>query len=627
MSTPTSSSSFALAKVLPSSVTAWMADRPHAVDTIMLFVAFQIAYAATNPSIQWQYMAIYGLGLLLVTKVAHSPLEFFKGGIADTATDRSSYAILAGSTFISWIFAKSIQNASILGARYGILGGFAYGTWYIAFLSVGVVCYYLRTNQGYTSLQEAIFERYGSIASISYSLAVLFRLYQEIWSNSLVVASFYGDYNTASWWIAALLSTFIPFVYVSLGGLRSSLISDVIQALLAVILLVTVLGVIGKQVNELSDECEVAGRGDCNLFQWDTNVGVATNTLEGGWDLAIVGLIQGLFSYPFFDPVLTDRAFLASPKTMLRAFLTGGVISFLFIFFFGFIGIFGNLAATVDETIDPALLTGISTGIPADVARYLGTGVFTITNIIFMTTSISTLDSAFASTAKLFAELRTFFWKWKPEKLANVTDQHVALGRFAIRFIALLGTLPLLQDPSALDATTVSGTVVLGLGPPIMALLFLPREPNSYYPLAFLSSFWLGALLGLLFQLSNENPNALDWQHLTVGEGSYAKLLWFNLVGSVATLGAFVVFFGLEKYVLSKVVPLYAWHAQVLEVHEGKSVHGMGNDELSHKLDRSNEDHDKELESIDSSSEEVASGGSAGEEDNDTSTKLEADKV
>ncbi|EEC43005.1 predicted protein [Phaeodactylum tricornutum CCAP 1055/1] len=564
MSTPTSSSSFALAKVLPSSVTAWMADRPHAVDTIMLFVAFQIAYAATNPSIQWQYMAIYGLGLLLVTKVAHSPLEFFKGGIADTATDRSSYAILAGSTFISWIFAKSIQNASILGARYGILGGFAYGTWYIAFLSVGVVCYYLRTNQGYTSLQEAIFER----------LAVLFRLYQEIWSNSLVVASFYGDYNTASWWIAALLSTFIPFVYVSLGGLRSSLISDVIQALLAVILLVTVLGVIGKQVNELSDECEVAGRGDCNLFQWDTNVGVATNTLEGGWDLAIVGLIQGLFSYPFFDPVLTDRAFLASPKTMLRAFLTGGVISFLFIFFFGFIGIFGNLAATVDETIDPALLTGISTGIPADVARYLGTGVFTITNIIFMTTSISTLDSAFASTAKLFAELRTFFWKWKPEKLANVTDQHVALGRFAIRFIALLGTLPLLQDPSALDATTVS-----------------------------------------------------DWQHLTVGEGSYAKLLWFNLVGSVATLGAFVVFFGLEKYVLSKVVPLYAWHAQVLEVHEGKSVHGMGNDELSHKLDRSNEDHDKELESIDSSSEEVASGGSAGEEDNDTSTKLEADKV
>lgn len=27
--------------------------------------------------------------------------------------------------------------------------------------------------------------------------------------------------------------------------------------------------------------------------------------------------VQGILSYPFFDPVLTDRAFLAHPQTML----------------------------------------------------------------------------------------------------------------------------------------------------------------------------------------------------------------------------------------------------------------------------------------------------------------------
>ena len=52
-------------------------------------------------------------------------------------------------------------------------------------------------------------------------------------------------------------------------------------------------------------------------------------------------------SYPFFDPVLTDRAFLAKPSTMLGAFLLGGFVAALFIFFFGFVGIYGSAVATL----------------------------------------------------------------------------------------------------------------------------------------------------------------------------------------------------------------------------------------------------------------------------------------
>ena len=57
--------------------------------------------------------------------------------------------------------------------------------------------------------------------------------------------------------------------------------------------------------------------------------------------------LQGCFSYPFFDPVLTDRAFLAKPSTMLGAFLLGGFIAAIFIFFFGFVGIYGSAVATL----------------------------------------------------------------------------------------------------------------------------------------------------------------------------------------------------------------------------------------------------------------------------------------
>ena len=69
------------------------------------------------------------------------------------------------------------------------------------------------------------------------------------------------------------------------------------------------------------------------------------HTFTGELSHALV--MQGCLSYPFFDPVLTDRAFLAKPSTMLGAFLLGGVVAALFIFFFGFVGIYGNAVATL----------------------------------------------------------------------------------------------------------------------------------------------------------------------------------------------------------------------------------------------------------------------------------------
>lgn len=70
---------------------------------------------------------------------------------------------------------------------------FAAAAYYTSFASVGILIYLVRTRHGYRSLPEAINERYGSMATLAFGLAVLFRLYQEVWSNALVVAGFYGD--------------------------------------------------------------------------------------------------------------------------------------------------------------------------------------------------------------------------------------------------------------------------------------------------------------------------------------------------------------------------------------------------------------------------------------------------
>jgi hypothetical protein len=46
--------------------------------------------------------------------------------------------------------------------------------------------------------------------------------------------------------------------------------------------------------------------------------------------------------------VLTDRAFLAEPRTMLIAFLAGGALAAVFILLFSFLGIYGAMQAILD---------------------------------------------------------------------------------------------------------------------------------------------------------------------------------------------------------------------------------------------------------------------------------------
>ena len=145
---------------------------------------------------------------------------YCRGGLTDQKKGGRHILLLAASASISWVFAKSILNASLLGGEYGIVGGLAYGTYVIAathssvlhltlqlvvtsayclcsfllhFICICGHCDLLDTRKGYRSLPEAINERYGSMATLAFGLAVLFRLYQEVWSNALVVAGFYGE--------------------------------------------------------------------------------------------------------------------------------------------------------------------------------------------------------------------------------------------------------------------------------------------------------------------------------------------------------------------------------------------------------------------------------------------------
>ncbi|CAM9272467.1 unnamed protein product [Chrysoparadoxa australica] len=534
----------------------------------LLFAALEGWLIITKQDLQWQWLAIYGYLMISLSPIATKPSSFFRGDLTSNDLSRDSFALLSASAFITWIFAKSIYNSAVLGARFGIVGGVAYAGWYTSFACVAFTVYQLR-KQGYHCLSEAVNHRYGHAATVTFGLTILYRLYQEIWSNSIVVASFYGEFHSFNWWLAAILSTAIPLAYVGIGGMRSSLLSDFVQAGSAVAFMAVILSVIFIQTNDLDCSAIPANSSRCSLWTWNPVPGRERWSLEGGLDLLAVSLMQGCTSYGFMDPVLTDRAFLIEPKRMVKAFILGGSVAGAFILLFSLFGVYGNMLAAV-EAGQEMFAPGVFMGVPADVAMTVSTAFFSVVNLVFITSSISTLDSTFCSVAKLAGpELMGFMTSGRPRALSVAQTKDIWTGRLMMVIIAVCGTLTLLTEQTALNATTVSGTVVLGLGPPILGLAFFGVK--GYRPLCFHMPFWSAASIGVAYSIGSFYPEKVDLSLFSIGTGAYAKLLGWNVLGAVLAWGSFLLFF------------LENWHGEALPSDEDRrwhmdSIKGLGED-------------------------------------------------
>ncbi len=109
-------------------------------------------------------------------------------------------------------------------------------------------------------------------------------------------------------------------------------------------------------------------------------------------------------------------------------------------------------------------------------------------------------------------------------------DRGMLLGRVAMAVFAVVGNLPLFWSVDILKATTISGTMVLGLAPPF--LLWSLHRPA---PAAFHLSFATGLAVGIA-GVAGAWPRAL-----AVGGGPNAALLGQNLYGLAACLAAYGV--------------------------------------------------------------------------------------
>ncbi len=440
----------------------------------------------------WGFLFAYGALMYALSPRSVTLGGFFNG--EDSQGRPASPLLLTISIFISWIFAKSVTNAANLGAEFGLVGGLAYATYWLSIPLCGYVIYRLRRRFGATSMVSFLTSNYGRAAALAFSAAILIRLFNEVWSNTAVVGGYYGESGSTPFIVAALLFTAVTLAYSLRGGLRSSILTDAAQAAIFVVALLWVLGLVlpNHSVAELR-----------STSNWAMNAGV---------DLFLVACLQ-LFSYPFHDPVLTDRGFISEEKTMLRAFTLAGVLGFIAILAFSLIGVHASLSGLE-----------ASSNVPADLARSMGIGALIVMTLVMISAAGSTLDSTFSSLARLTGrELPALAGR-------NLGQKAIAVGMTAMLLFAVLGNLPMLAGTDILKATTISGTMVMGLAP--VFLLHGLVRPTA---LGFHLSFWCGLLLGVAL--------TLGWipDSWAIGDGRYALLLGTNLYGLLLCTAAYLL--------------------------------------------------------------------------------------
>ncbi|GGB51698.1 sodium:solute symporter [Oceanisphaera marina] len=388
---------------------------------------------------------------------------------------------LTFSQVTTWIFARSLLNAAILGYLYGIAGALAYSAYYGSFVTGWLIVDRLRYQYGVHNIQAFLVARFGRAGSSCFNLLISMRLLTEVFANLLVVGMVFGVAGSGAYTGAILAVSALTLVYSMTGGLRASLRTDVLQMGLLIVLIVLLVGMTLLHP----------------LFDWQSVLTSSPQWDSPGWILLVVALLQVL-SYPLHDPVMMDRGFIADRDTTKRSFLHAFWLSALLILAFGLLGVFAGLQGGEDKDV---LIT---------LQRLLGTPAMLLLGLALVISAASTLDSTLSSASKL---LVVDMGLGRPS---------AGTGRLAMALFALGGlVLVFMGSKDLFDAVAISGTASLALTPVILFSIFANCQVARW---SFVANFAVALAGAVLYFL--EKGGRLDLIGPLFGvEHSYSKLL------------------------------------------------------------------------------------------------------
>lgn len=404
---------------------------------------------------------VYFVGFVTIVSLVISPRKITVAGFFDGASGKGAQPglwMLVLSQVTTWIFARSLMNAAILGYFYGFAGTLAYTAYYLSFLTGMYIVGKMRAR-GAGSVQDWLGENFGRTGHVAYNVVVALRLLSEVFANLIVVGLIFSAAFPELAWAksgAIVALALIGLLYSALGGLRASLRTDVMQMIVFLIVFVISLGVMISTSN-------------FSIGAIFTAQGVHDQASRPGWVLVTVAMLQ-VFSYPAHDPVMMDRGFIADPATTRKSFLHAFWLSAACIFGFG---MFGIQAGIIGASYENQLLGTWQV--------MFGPTVYFLIAASLLVSAMSTLDSALASAARLVID------EFK------VAPRTVMCGRIAMfGFMAAGALLTLWGNKTLFDAVAVSGTASMFLTP-VLVLAFVF---NRIIPLwSFLVSY-VAAILG-----------------------------------------------------------------------------------------------------------------------------------
>jgi Na+/proline symporter len=400
---------------------------------------------------------IASISFLLSPKVQTAD-GFFKGFSDDGRAPKLWTLVLSQVT--TWIFARSLMTAAILGFYYGIAGALAYAAYYISFFTGGAIIDHLRFKHGKNNIQSFMQEQFGAVGNRCYNTVIMLRLLSEVFSNLLVIGIIFGLTGSFNYTVSIIAIALLTFTYSMSGGLRASLRTDVFQAMLVISALLMLFTMMLFHQD----------------FSFSELIFSSPSIQSPGWVLLAVAFLQ-IWSYPLHDPVMMDRGFLADRKTTQQSFNYAAIISIVCILIFALLGVFAGLVKIEDETLITTL------------TRLFGEPWMIVFNIALIVSAISTLDSVFSSAAKLVA----VDMKIIPPTVAN--------GRWVMLAFLIGGGLFLFVGGEDLfAAVAVSGTLSMFLAPVIFFNIWGNQETSVW---SLIIAFITALSGGILYMLES----------------------------------------------------------------------------------------------------------------------------
>ena len=402
------------------------------------------------------------------------------------------------SQVTTWIFARSLMNAAVLGFFYGIAGTLAYGMYYFSFVTGAHIVDSLRFKHGFNNIQTFMQVKFGATGEHLYNAVIGFRLVSEVFSNLLVfgfITTLFVGFNEN---YLILIIAVATLIYSSIGGLHTALKTDVAQALL------TIVAIAVLSVAMFAHP----------LFSFDDIISSSNTADNKGWILLIVAFIQ-IWSYPAHDPVMTDRGFLADRATTKKSFYYAAPISMACILLFGLLGVFAQLNNA-----------GGATEVTQTLNTLFSPAVMMLFSFALIISAISTLDSTYASAAKLIAiDMKLV----KP----TVRNGRLIMLGFLLAGLAFIAT----GSKDLFDAVAISGTASLFLAPVVFFSIWSSWEVK---PWAIIVSFVSALMAGIVYML--ENGGYITVMAPVFGaEHKYVQLLILCVMASMIGSIAFVL--------------------------------------------------------------------------------------